>query len=72
MVNPQIYSDEQLVDDLSKAIAQGVSGIVGAKPDPEDVVMARAFAEIINNDSLTNTVLEYCRLLAESKSSERL
>ena len=71
MDNQQIYTDEQLVADLSKVIAQGISGVVGAVPDPENVTLARAFAEILNNESLTNTVLEYCRLLAESMSSER-
>ena len=71
MDDPQIYSDEQLITDMAKVIAQGVSGIVGAEPDPEDVVLARAFAEILNNDSLKDTVLEYLRLLAESTSSER-
>ena len=71
MDNRQIYTDEQLIDDLAKAIAQGISGVVEAVPDPEDVTLARAFAEILNNDSLTETVLEYCRLLAECTSSER-
>ena len=71
MDNQQIYTDEQLVADLSKAIAQGISGVVGAVPDPEDVTLAAAFTKILNNDSLKDTVLEYLRLLAESTSSER-
>lgn len=66
MPDSPIYTDEQLIDDLAKVIAQGISGVVGTVPEPEDVTLARAFAEILNNDSLTDTVLEYCRLLAEA------
>lgn len=69
MTESQIYTDKQLLVGLAKVIAQGVSGVVGTIPEPEDVTLAQAFAEILNSDSLTAKVLE---LVAEGKSSERL
>lgn len=57
MDDPQIYTDEQLISDMAKAIAQGFSGVVGTVPAPENVALAMAFAEILNDDSLTEEAL---------------